>query len=237
MDRQKLRPNSYDRFRDSLAGRDYKSYDDYLMSEAWKHFNQWYRSHPAMLKECMVCCKKSYILHHWRYDRCGAEYLSDVIPLCEDHHHELHRYLHKTKHPLSDVLGQLVECFGMSKDAARKKLKIVERYIIREEQAGQKRRPLRPHQSPRGKVEAAIPKRGRNPKTIKKPSPFRELRSAPKDSCRDCNKKLRPAFLVAGRCYNCRKRKQEQLVAACRRQSLIEVMRKYGTSEVSSPLV
>lgn len=103
-------PTLYDKFADSLRGRGYRSYEEYLHSEEWTAFNQWYRK-TSLPQQCLVCGSKQFILHHWAYERAGCEYPCDVIPLCETHHTTLHKYTHKTKVPVGSVEKILYECF------------------------------------------------------------------------------------------------------------------------------
>lgn len=72
----------------------FRSYDEYLRSEIWKKFRKkYFRSKKR--KYCMLCRKPNFDveLHHKSYDRLGTEKLTDVVPLCREHHEEVHRLL------------------------------------------------------------------------------------------------------------------------------------------------
>lgn len=66
------------------------SYKEYLASDHWKAVRaRYYRTRS---KECWVCGEKNGVdLHHMTYDRLGAEKLSDLAPLCREHHGEFHK--------------------------------------------------------------------------------------------------------------------------------------------------
>jgi phage terminase large subunit GpA-like protein len=68
-------------------------YDWYISSTKWSDRKRsYYDSHA---KICLACGSEQDIhLHHHTYKRLGKELNSDLIPLCEKHHrqvHELHR--------------------------------------------------------------------------------------------------------------------------------------------------
>lgn len=117
MDRHSMRKDSYARFHEMLRLRGYSSYDQYLASDAWKQFSQWYRR-SDLPQSCLVCECKSVQLHHWTYDNIGQDRPCDVIPLCEAHHHALHCWLISSKTPLSQVEVQLRLCFGFDSKKA-----------------------------------------------------------------------------------------------------------------------
>ena len=50
-------------------------------------------------------------LHHHTYDRLGCELLTDLVPLCRQHHAAVHR--HKKKHG-----GSLLEAYDRISDGA-----------------------------------------------------------------------------------------------------------------------
>jgi len=104
-------PNSYQLFYDGLRGMGFKNYDEYLASDTWKAFREWYRT-SRMPQLCVVCRSSNVVLHHWKYERVGQEELTDVMPLCDEHHSKLHGYLSENDVPLYDIKTQFVECFG-----------------------------------------------------------------------------------------------------------------------------
>lgn len=117
MDRHSMRQDSYARFHEMLRVRGYDSYDHYLASDAWRQFNEWYRR-SDLPQSCLVCGCKTVQLHHWTYDNIGQDRPCDVVPLCESHHLELHRWLVASKVPLGQVEVHLRLCFGFDPQAA-----------------------------------------------------------------------------------------------------------------------
>ena len=117
MDRHSMRNDPFSRFHELLKTRGYSNYQEYLLSEAWKVFNQWYRN-TNLPQCCLACGSPTFQLHHWTYENIAQDNPCDVIPLCDDHHLELHRWLEKNKSPLCDVISHLQKCFGKSRDEA-----------------------------------------------------------------------------------------------------------------------
>tara|TARA_Y100000310_G_scaffold345405_1_gene464595 strand:+ start:3477 stop:4070 length:594 start_codon:yes stop_codon:yes gene_type:complete len=75
-----------------LASTQFKSYNDYINSEAWRNRKALYKiSHP---KRCFICdiSKKIIELHHITYERMGNELDKDLVWLCQKHHAKVHRY-------------------------------------------------------------------------------------------------------------------------------------------------
>lgn len=127
--RHKRFQSSFDKFYDSLRMAGFESYDAYLASEQWQVFNQWYRSIAALPQACLVCGSAQFILHHWNYSRCGMEWPCDVVPLCESHHAELHRWLaNGNEGKLSDVIGCLIHCFNFDGREAWRRYKPIEEF-------------------------------------------------------------------------------------------------------------
>lgn len=65
-------------------------YSSYMQSEAWwARKAEYYKTHA---KRCSACgSKKNIHLHHMTYERLGRERDSDMAPLCEKCHDEVHR--------------------------------------------------------------------------------------------------------------------------------------------------
>lgn len=65
--------------------------NEYLFSKHWLDFKStYYSTHP---RECACCHSTGRIdLHHKTYAHVGAESEHDVVPLCRDHHGEVHAY-------------------------------------------------------------------------------------------------------------------------------------------------
>lgn len=69
-------------------------YRDYMKSAEWAEVRRRYRA-SKLPQHCLTCGSKELTLHHRTYKRLGAERLTDLVPLCWEHHQELHR---KEKH-------------------------------------------------------------------------------------------------------------------------------------------
>lgn len=67
----------------------YRSYKQYLGSEHWEELKEQYRR-SRLPQKCLVCFSPNVDLHHKSYRRLGAERTEDLVPLCRDHHDELH---------------------------------------------------------------------------------------------------------------------------------------------------
>jgi hypothetical protein len=77
--------------RDRLKALGFKSYRHYLLySPAWQETKERYEA-SGRPQKCMVCHDPHYELHHRTYKRLGRELLQDLIPLCRDHHDQVHR--------------------------------------------------------------------------------------------------------------------------------------------------
>lgn len=122
MEKRRIKPNSYDTFHDLLRINGFDSYEDYIHSEHWKAFNQWYRQCKFLIQRCVVCESRTFELHHWTYIRVTQENLQDVIPLCRQHHQELHTWIEKHKIPLYGVRRQFRDCFGLKQQQLTKLL-------------------------------------------------------------------------------------------------------------------
>jgi len=71
-----------------------EEYKDYLQSDHWKG----YRGYVLDFwnNECGLCRYPAKDVHHRRYDRLGAEELTDCIPLCRSCHTKHHTTLKET---------------------------------------------------------------------------------------------------------------------------------------------
>ncbi len=82
-----------------------KDYEKYLKSPEWESTKKryWHSERP---KQCFVCGRNQYVLHHTSYKGVpqGNESLDDLIPLCDGHHKEVHSYFQCKKYQLSDSL-------------------------------------------------------------------------------------------------------------------------------------
>lgn len=81
-------------FSQKITALGFKSYEEYLNSEWWQSFRlRYFRSKRR--KHCMCCEEPNFMveLHHKTYERLGRELLGDVLPLCREHHEEVHEIL------------------------------------------------------------------------------------------------------------------------------------------------
>ena len=91
------RQAKYLRNRLSMLG--FRSYLDYLESDHWKDMKARYRAsvrpepgyrEQGLPQTCIVCRDVNVDLHHKTYQRLGEEKLTDLVPLCRNHHDQLH---------------------------------------------------------------------------------------------------------------------------------------------------
>jgi hypothetical protein len=69
----------------------FKSYAAYLRSPQWEAV-KWRYKHSRLPQGCQECGAKQVDLHHRTYKRIGGkEHLSDLVPLCRQHHRSIHR--------------------------------------------------------------------------------------------------------------------------------------------------
>lgn len=70
-------------------------YAEYLQTEHWRQVRERAFVHHGM--RCGVCMKTHGLeIHHIEYDRLGDELMTDVVPLCREHHqlqHDLLRHV------------------------------------------------------------------------------------------------------------------------------------------------
>lgn len=104
--------NSTSRFGKSLASLGFSSYDQYLRSAHWLEFRESYRN-SDMPQGCAVCGRLLVSLHHITYRRLGQELLSDVVPLCRGHHHEVHGWLDKNHASVGNTMAAIAHLKGL----------------------------------------------------------------------------------------------------------------------------
>ena len=73
----------------SLQDLGYRTYGEYLVSDLFYSVKERFRA-SNLPQSCRVCHAPNVDLHHKTYARLGNEKLDDLIPLCRDHHDELH---------------------------------------------------------------------------------------------------------------------------------------------------
>ncbi len=70
---------------------------------------------------CIVCRARRFHLHHMTYERFGCERLTDLVPLCEEHHDRLHNAtLCAGSGGYQAFEGQLVSVFGLLPELAER---------------------------------------------------------------------------------------------------------------------
>lgn len=79
-------------FRERLEALGFDCYDAYLYSDHWSNFKSSWRHNNHGLG-CVLCGDKNIQLHHHTYERLGSELLTDVTPLCDSHHKQVHDHL------------------------------------------------------------------------------------------------------------------------------------------------
>lgn len=80
------------KFHAKLRDLGFATYADYLASDLWLHFKSTYKRSNRP-QRCMVCQSNQIELHHNDYSRLGCEKLTDVVPLCREHHEAVHAVL------------------------------------------------------------------------------------------------------------------------------------------------
>lgn len=80
-------------------------YQTYMESEAWVATRHCYRQSNRP-QRCLGCGHRRTHLHHLTYEHLGEEHLEDLVPLCEVHHIEVHRYA--DAHPLLSLCDATV---------------------------------------------------------------------------------------------------------------------------------
>lgn len=65
-------------------------YAVYIRSAVWTEVKRRYRA-SKLPQNCVVCGNHHVDLHHKTYKRLGAEWLTDLVPLCRIHHKRVHR--------------------------------------------------------------------------------------------------------------------------------------------------
>lgn len=83
---------SWQKFRGRLEYLGFVSYEEYLDSERWRQTKQQYYASDYP-KHCLVCGWHEVELHHRTYVRLGKEELFDLVPLCREHHQQLHEMI------------------------------------------------------------------------------------------------------------------------------------------------
>ncbi len=107
-------------FYDTLSSLGFDSYDAYLQSDHWQDFKRAYRK-SRRPSRCAVCDSKRIELHHHTYVRLGVERLSDVTPLCREHHSAVHEWLKECKMPVERTPTAIAALRKLDRPEKRKK--------------------------------------------------------------------------------------------------------------------
>lgn len=67
----------------------FRSYRQYLLSMVWESKKKQYRT-TGLPQECGVCGDPQVDLHHRTYKTLGQERMTDLVPLCQEHHQDAH---------------------------------------------------------------------------------------------------------------------------------------------------
>lgn len=71
-------------------------YREYIWSPAWTEVKRRYRT-SGLPQDCYICGADRVDLHHKTYKRLGRERLTDLLPLCREHHSAAHRLLNEQR--------------------------------------------------------------------------------------------------------------------------------------------
>lgn len=95
-------------------------YQEYLKTDHWQNVKlRYYQS--KLPKTCYICGTKEHRnLHHKSYKRIGNERLTDLIVLCEKHHHECHVLLKETRQGFNEYSKTRINLWNMAKKLKRK---------------------------------------------------------------------------------------------------------------------
>jgi 5-methylcytosine-specific restriction endonuclease McrA len=69
------------------------SLPEYWETAHWRHFKEAFRRQQEIHRCCTICRDAYYSLHHRSYKRLGKEWLTDVVPLCNECHRATHDLL------------------------------------------------------------------------------------------------------------------------------------------------
>lgn len=91
----------------------------YLGTTHWRKFVARYKASDRK-QTCFACGQENVVLHHRTYERLGNERLSDVVPLCNSHHIELHRRVERGEFTLYDAHKHLTKLADPRGSVSRK---------------------------------------------------------------------------------------------------------------------
>ena len=94
--RKSAHSRAMQRLQTNLEREGYESYEEYLHSAHWYSVKAAYRA--SSRPQTCPCGETRVDLHHRTYRRLGREALADLIPLCRDHHYDVHKRATKYSH-------------------------------------------------------------------------------------------------------------------------------------------
>ena len=71
----------------------YATYDAYLRGPEWRKLKRYHRQLYGPACGVPDCPEPAEHLHHWTYERLGAEHVEDLVGLCVAHHKRVHALL------------------------------------------------------------------------------------------------------------------------------------------------
>lgn len=144
----------YKLFMESIWAMGYRSYDDYLRSDDWKVSKQWYTESGLPCK-CLVCGDSRATLHHWMYEPVHDFRPWQLIPLCEDHHIEIHKHYNIGDRNIKAILGRAFP--GLDASVSMQPFFQLRKRLLKTEKAKSKKMRKQEHnaKSKKNKVRAA----------------------------------------------------------------------------------
>ena len=110
----------------ALLFAEYQTYQEYLGSDHWKNIRAlWVAS--GYPEHCIACDSLSYQLHHLTYKRLGYERLTDLLPLCDRCHGDVHYFTNGTLLPTDQPDIILSRAFRWSSEEVERKLRSIRR--------------------------------------------------------------------------------------------------------------
>lgn len=88
-----LRPEDLRVLRESLERLGMRNLIEYTRSPEWQRMVGLFERQQEIPKACVVCGSHHYFLHHRTYKRLGCEWMTDLVPLCSEHHDAAHELL------------------------------------------------------------------------------------------------------------------------------------------------
>lgn len=109
-------------FYERLKRLGFDSYNAYLKSRHWKDLKIKYES-SGRPRQCILCDRLRYQLHHISYVRLGEETLNDLVPLCSGCHHKIHDFHKRRRTELHSIVKGLRKIGNLPKAEIKHRLK------------------------------------------------------------------------------------------------------------------